>query len=73
MKKLLTILLSVASLSSLAQLQAFDATLNLNLGVRSNQNSNLTVQAGINGRRIPVSLLAGVSYFEFQNIVSTMS
>jgi hypothetical protein len=66
MKKLLTILLSVASLSSLAQLQAFDATLNLNLGVRSNQNSNVTVQAGINGRRIPVSLLVGASYFEFQ-------
>jgi hypothetical protein len=68
MKTLLTILLT-ASLSSLnaQQLQAFDATLNLNMGVRSNQNSNLTVQAGINGRRIPVSLLAGASYFEFQN------
>jgi hypothetical protein len=73
MKKLLTILLSVASLSSLAQLQAFDATLNMNLGVRSNQNSNVTIQAGINGRRIPVSLLAGASYFEFQNMVSTRS
>jgi hypothetical protein len=68
MKKLLTILLSVASLSSLAQLQAFDATLNLNLGVRSNQNSNLTVQAGINGRRIPVSLLAGVKLLRISKL-----
>jgi hypothetical protein len=64
-----TIFLSLLIISSSlnAQLQAFDATLNLNMGVRSNQNSNLTVQAGINGRRIPVSLLAGASYFEFQN------
>jgi hypothetical protein len=66
MKTIFLSLLIISSSLNAQQLQAFDAALNLNLSVRSNQNSNVTVQAGINGRRIPVSLLAGASYFEFQ-------
>lgn len=74
MKTILTSILILLSSSLIAQdLQAFDATLNINVGMRSKQNSNVSVQAGINGRRIPVSLLVGASYFEFQDYKNDLS
>jgi hypothetical protein len=69
MKKIITaITIAISSFTASAQkIQAFDATLNLNMSVRTQQNSGMVIQAGANGRRIPLSLLIGASYLEFQN------
>lgn len=68
--KHLTILFIVTLLCSAVNAQttpAFDGTLTLNMSLRNHQNSSVGIQAGINGRRLPFSILAGASYMEFQN------
>src|SRR6478752_364482 len=71
MKKAILILILIASCSNvIAQYEqnitSFDKAINLTMGSRKGDN-NVSVQFGVLGRKVPLSLLIGGHYMEFDN------
>jgi hypothetical protein len=64
---LLHILMIIPSFLFAQRMQAFDAAISLNVGIRPVQDSHANISAGISGRRLPVSLFIGYGCMEFDN------
>jgi hypothetical protein len=76
MKKTILILILVASCYNVMaqndRLQAFDGSFQLSMGMRERSDATIKIEAGLSGRRIPLSFLVGGHYMEFNNDASKL-
>ena len=63
----ISLLFAQSAKSQNEKMQAFDAALQLNMSDHAHQDLSTSISFGVSGRRIPISLLVGFNYMEFED------